>query len=187
VKASRYAAVFGYKPFDKVAEDIRFGEQLISAREVTPDIQPIRSAGAPSRLWTSSRRAAVALNAGTAPALQWSEQRTLFDLCNPHIRKSAPPAAGKNFNQLLEADDFILRIEAITEQTVAAFAGWYGPNLSRQRFIEGVLESVFGLKVRESADGRLKVEDASHLREWISSFAEHAPQYWTQELGFRWA
>lgn len=184
VRASRYAAVFGYKPSDSLGEDVNFGRQLKAEREDMPEFTAIASTGARSRLWTSSRRSAAAVKAGNAPVLQWSRESTLFSLCNPDIRKAPPPQAGKSFAELLQADDFTARLEAVTEQTVAAYSAWHSEDIPRGEFVDAVLHRTFGLTVGQHDDGTIKVTDCSSLKTWLLEFSRYAPDYWATKLGF---
>lgn len=126
-RSSIYAGVGGYENLEGAGEDVVFGRSIRAARAGADDGRtPIGFAGTKtSRVYTSARRALVALRDGLSPYEQWNGVFGAFDdeVRKLDVGKEDNPV---DFDDPTEAETFRQNLETILNRSVGQMTQWMG-------------------------------------------------------------
>lgn len=117
-RASAYAHAGGYSAMSKCGEDISLDNILRRLRAGAVQHRTLQCAGSCTRLFSSARRGAKALELGFAPLEQWGVEATKFGLENAAIRNHEILPNRKHFIEVLENPELLSRMQSITNATL---------------------------------------------------------------------
>jgi hypothetical protein len=182
IRAERYADAGGYHPLDTVGEDVDLMKRVEMIRTGSMAHIPIVDGGAKSRLWTSCRRAARALELSDAPpSEQWRVDGARFQNLDPTVRKQAASPA-RSFEEQLADPRFQDRAERMLTRTKDILAS----EVAFDEF-EDVLKNIGGIEIYSTWESALlMIKNMEHVKRMLRHFAAHARDHWENQLGFEW-
>ena len=179
-RSSIYAAVGGYDgSLPKGGEDTDFGAKITFSREGANTKKPIAYAGAKaSRLYTSSRRAEMAIEHGLAPIEQWDMGFSAFD---DEVRKINWDNKGKiiNYENEKEVKDLVSALEIVINRTINRSKEWGSstkdPNLIRSLGWLGINYEITG-------PYSIKIVNADNLIKGLKQYKAEGMDLWRKKI-----
>ncbi|MCB0318981.1 MAG: hypothetical protein KDD56_09505 [Bdellovibrionales bacterium] len=185
-KASVYSVVGGYDPLMKTGEDVDLDNRIISFRRGASNHTGIMYAGSKSRLYTSTRRAELALKLGHCTAEQWSVAE--FKAKDPEVRKNSQHL--DLFSTALKSENFTAEVEKLINRTLQIyFPKEHGEKVSSTKQaadllqIKKIVTGYFNIDFILNDNYSISITDISGLIRKLIDYRKKALTVFSQRTG----
>lgn len=179
-RAGMYAAVNGYTDHSELAEDVDLGRAIKASRMGSKNRIGIGFAGARvSRIFTSARRAEMAVKDGLSPVEQWEKGFSAFD---DEVRKFDWEALVNNINYENSSDvnKLVERVEYIVNRSMRAMTWVRGD----KRVFERAL-GWLGITFEWDGDNQISITNADRLIQSLKKYKEEGSKILERKTGVK--
>jgi len=163
-RSSIYAGIGGYIDSLQGGEDIAIGQAIIRARG--NDKNRLAFAGTKTRLFTSSRRAISALNAGLSPVEQWNKGFGVFD---DEIRRLTVGKSEKvDYDREKTKEEIKRQLEYVINRTLDTYEA--GEKLGKDSSYYKKALGWLGINYNLDRKGNLVITDMTSLVEGLKKY-----------------
>lgn len=176
-RLSAYCQVGGYNPSSLVGEDLNFDRKLFELRNGSVHFQSLGDAGSASRLFTSSRRAQLAIENKRAPVEQWSLREYPFSNHDP----ARSQRICENYTNFQNKNDFLGSVVYLLRRSVKMYSRLYKIDLDFSGYQKAF--DVIGLKWEKTGALTFRITDAARMFHKIEEFKKCGLSRYYRKLG----